>query len=135
MCIILDANCMTDFLDCDKMDMEPVRRWLRERGKIAYAPTEEFQKEMIGKFRPKIDELRRAGQLKQFSANTVDATQKNLPPYQSDDPHIIALGLVVEVKVLVSYDEKLGKDFGKINNGKIYKRQSHSHLLKRDLCP
>ena len=133
MCIILDANCMTDFLNKHEA-MQPVHDWLMKKGKLAYTTTDKF-KEGPKKFLAKIIELNRAGKLKRFSEQAVEKQQRNIPEYQSDDPHIIALGLVAKVKVLVSYDKKLHKDFKTINRGRIYQDHTHQHLLTNDLCP
>jgi hypothetical protein len=54
----------------------------------------------------------------------------------SDDEHIIALALVAKVKVLVSDDIKLIRDFkDHITQGKVYRTKKHTHLLKKDTCP
>ena len=70
MCIILDANLFSDYLQ-GAPDMKPVRRWLEDgrgtpsRGRLAYSPTAKFQAELKRhrKFRTKIDALNRAGLL------------------------------------------------------------------------
>lgn len=64
------------------------------------------------------------------------SSKKNHPKIQSDDKHIIALALAAKVNVLVTQDDDLSEDFKKhVKNGKIYKYESHEHLLPRDGCP
>ena len=134
MCIILDANCMTDFLN-KREAMQPVHDWLMKKGKLAYTTTDKFKEGPKKFLTKKITELNRAGKLKRFSEQAVEKQQRNLPDCQSDDPHIIALGLVPTVKVLVSYDQKLHEDFKTINRGRIDQDHTHQHLLTNDLCP
>lgn len=122
MCIILDANLFSEYLQ-NTPDMVPVRQWLegntrtRKRGKLAYSPTAKFRAE-VGRhrFRRKLVELRRAGLLK------------------SDDPHIVALAVAGRVSVLVSRDQALHEDFKRVTGGKVYQTAMHRRLLTPDLC-
>ncbi len=127
MCLILDAN---------KKDMRPVRKWIKEKGgKIAYSTSKKFKKEMneyIEQFAP----YRVANILKKHNKYEVQALQNNLSGLKSNDPHIIALALVGNIRLLVSGDRKLHKDFKeRIRNGKIYQNKNHSHLLTKTSCP
>lgn len=55
---------------------------------------------------------------------------------RSNDPHIIALALIAQVKVLISKDNNLIRDFKEhVPQGKAYKTKSHKHLLTKDTCP
>lgn len=141
MCLILDANKYSDFLNPNNQDMKPVRDWVENlRGKIAYAPTQKMESELNEhkKMRKKFDDFRQAGRIKLFSKDKVQSAMKNLQNLKSDDPHIIALAQVSGVKLLVSGDTNLHKDFSNrnlIKKGSIYQTKEHKHLLKRDLCP
>ena len=53
----------------------------------------------------------------------------------SDDFHVIALAKVGKVKLLLSKDQNLGKDFKTICNGKIYKTKHHKGLLQKIYAP
>ena len=133
MCIILDANCYGDFSNRHE-DMKPVHNWLAKGGKLVYSATEKFRQETQGRAEKLMYELDRAGKLRRIAPNRVEEKQETLPNLTSDDPHIIALALVANVKVLVSRDRNLQQDFTRIAKGKIYQKASHAHLLRTDTC-
>lgn len=140
MCIILDVNSIGKFKNPDDEDMEPVRDWLeRKNGKIVYAYTEQFNKEWDegGGYQLRRD-LQRRGKFKEIPAQAVQEKADELEDrIESDDPHIIALAIIAEVKVLVSNDRRLHEDFKNRNliGGKVYQTKSHSRLLRNDTCP
>ncbi len=135
MCIIVDANLRDLFINRHP-DMLPVHDWIKKKGgKIAYSNTPKFEKETTPRFRTELSNLSRRGKVKLIESEEVLEQQKNLPNLQSDDPHIIALALAAKVKVLITNDKKLEKDFKQHVGGKIYHNEDHKHLLKKDLCP
>ena len=140
MCIILDVNSIGKFKNPDDEDMEPVRHWLESKnGKIVYSYTEQFNKEWDegGGYQLRRS-LQRRDKLKEIPAQDVQAKADELEgQIRSDDPHIIALAIIAEVKVLVSNDRRLHEDFKNRNlvGGKVYQTKSHSRLLTRDTCP
>ena len=140
MCIILDVNSIGKFQNPADEDMEPVRDWLeRKNGKIVYAYTDQFNKEWDegGGYQLRRD-LQRRGKFKEILAQEVQEKADELEDrIESDDPHIIALAIIAEVKVLVSNDRRLHEDFKNRNlvGGKVYQTKSHSRLLTRDTCP
>ena len=138
MCIILDANCYSRFRDPENEDMEPVRKWMDNRnGKIVYSNTRKFKKEWEkGGMDRWVTERRRAGQLK-LAPPGVQEKENELEGWvRSDDAHIIALALIAQVTVLVTYDRDLTRDFKNyIVQGKVYKTKEHKRLLRNDLCP
>ncbi len=134
MCLILDANRYGDFIK-DHEDMKPVKKWIEgENGKIAYSPTQKFEKELSKSIRGQFAKYREAGKLKLINKEMVQNIQKTLPKLKSNDPHIIALALAANVKLLVSADKKLYKDFKQIVGGKIYQNKTNKRFLTRDLC-
>ena len=141
MCIILDANCFHKYLDPDDKDMRPVRTWLKkENAKIAHSSTEKLKSELEHSSRM-VNEfiaLRRENKLKVISSEEVDNKENELndpkKEIKSNDLHILALALAGNVKVLVSLDENLGKDFKKVCRGSIYKNYGHKHLLDECKC-
>ena len=140
MCVILDTNTFGKFKNPADEDMEPVRKWLDNRnGKIVYANTKKFENEWErGGMEHLIDQMTRAGQLKLISEGVQEKADELKGKVVSNDEHIIALALVANVRVLVSYtegDKDLFKDFKKCVRGKIYTRKQHKHLLTRDTCP
>lgn len=140
MCIILDVNSIGKFKNPDDEDMEPVRDWLeRKNGKIVYSYTEQFNKEWDegGGYQLRRN-LQRRDKFKEIPAQDVQEKADELEgQIESDDPHIIALAIIAEVKVLASNDRRLHEDFKNRNlvGGKVYQTKSHSRLLTRDTCP
>ena len=140
MCAILDANMFGEFKNQSNEDMQPVWNWLEQKnGKIAYTNTRKFEEEWErGGLTDLIQQLQRTGKLKEIPARDVRQKENELKgQIESDDEHIIALAMVANVKVLVSNDEKLHRDFKNRNlvGGKVYQTASHKHLLTRDTCP
>ena len=137
MCVILDTNMYGRFLNQKDADMEPVRDWMNKHGKIAYSPTSKMKKE-LGKF-PKMGnkfrEYSRASKLKLIDKDKVDATARTLNSLRSNDSHIVALAVCGNVKVLVSEDRMLHRDFKEKTGGKVYQNKKQKHLLKKDTCP
>ena len=143
MCIIVDTNTFHKFRESDDEDMEPVWTWLEKRdGKIAYADIERLEEEWNrGGMQNLRNRLRQRGKLKIVSPQDVEERANELKgKIASNDEHIIALALIANVKVLVSYregDRNLFDDFRDRNlvGGKVYTRTQHTHLLKKDTCP
>ena len=140
MCVILDVNSIGKFKDPADEDMEPVWNWLdRRNGKIAYASTKKFEEEWEkgGGIQLRM-ELQRRDKLKEIPAQDVQEKAEELEgKIESDDPHIIALAIIANVKVLVSNDRTLHEDFKNRNlvGGRVYQTKSHSRLLRKDTCP
>ncbi len=135
MCIIVDANLQGLFMKRHP-DMLPVHDWIKKKGsKIAHSYTPKFRKETTPKFRTELSNLSRRGKVKLIPPEQVQKQQKTLTGLQSDDPHIIALALAAKVKVLITDDKKLKKDFIQHVGGKIYRNEDDKGLLKKDLCP
>ena len=140
MCVILDVNSIGKFKDPADEDMEPVWNWLdRRNGKIAYASTKKFEEEWEkGGGIQLRRELQRRDKLKEIPAQDVQEKAEELEgKIESDDPHIIALAIIANVKVLVSNDRTLHEDFKNRNlvGGRVYQTKSHSRLLRKDTCP
>ena len=137
MCLILDANKFSDYLNPEDENMEPVRRWIKTSGKIIYSPTVKLKQELDRheKMRLQIDEYRNNGSLRQYPAQEVEKTKTKLPPLKSDDPDIIALASVSGVKLLVSGDTNLHTDFKNVIGGSVYQTRNHRRLLRPDTCP
>jgi hypothetical protein len=138
MCIILDTNTFGKFKNPTDEDMEPVWKWLDSKnGKIVYSNTKKFEDEWErGGMNHLRDQMMRAGHLKLVSEGVEEKADELKGKITSDDEHIIALALVAKVKVLVSDDIKLIRDFkDHITQGKVYRTKKHTHLLKKDTCP
>ena len=140
MCAILDANMFGEFKNQSNEDMQPVWNWLEQKnGKIAYTNTRKFEEEWErGGLTDLIQQLQRTGKLKEIPARDVRQKENELKGnIESDDEHIIALAMVANVKVLVSNDTALHRDFKNrdLVGGKVYQTARHKHLLTRDTCP
>ena len=136
MCLILDTNKYSDFLDPDNADMQPVRKWIDKYGKIAYSPTLKFEDELSKRMRAQFTQYREVGKMKFVKREKVANRQRNLPSIKSNDSHILALAIEAKARVLVSSDRALHKDFRKIiKGGSIYQNRSHEKLLTRNKCP
>ena len=142
MCVILDVNNIGKFNEPADEDMKPVWNWLEQQnGKIAYASTKKFEEEWEkgGGIQLK-RELQRRNKLKEIPPQEVEAKENELNrtgTIRSNDPHIIALAIIANVKVLVSNDRRLHEDFKNRNlvGGRVYQTKSHSRLLRKDTCP
>ena len=141
MCIILDANMLSRFKKRADEDIKPVWDWVYNRnGKIAYSTTEKFKEEWTrGGGDNVLKELQTIKKLKPVSAQDVQEKQNELEgQIRSNDPHIIALAIVANVRVLVSEDRTLIDDFTNrdlVARGRVYQRAEHAHLLTNARCP
>ncbi len=143
MCVILDTNTFHKFKNPDDEDMAPVWKWLDNRnGKIVYANTKKFEDEWErGGMSHLRDQMMRAGQLKLVSEGVQEKADELKGEIASNDEHVIALALIANVKVLVSYregDSDLFDDFKDKNlvGGRVYTRKGHAQrMLRKDTCP
>lgn len=136
MCLILDANRYSDFINKDNEDMKPIRKWLDRGGKLVYSPTDKFKWEIRCKgMAEDLEYYRGIGKVKYVEKERVEEEQRKLMGLRSDDEHIIALAIVAKVSLLVSSDKNLHEDFKNLCGGSIYQNRSHQHLLTPDLCP
>ena len=148
MCVILDTNTFGRFRDPENEDLEPVRKWLNnQKGRIVYSNSEKYYKEWKnGGMENWAKERSRAGQYRLITGGVEEKEKELKGKIRSDDEHIIALALIANVKVLISYseytnrqkgDSDLMRDFkdNELVGGKVYTRKEHKHLLKSGLCP
>ena len=118
MCIILDANMLSRFKKRADEDIKPVWDWVYNRnGMIAYSTTEKFKEEWTrGGGDNVLKELQTIKKLKPVSAQDVQEKQNELEgQIRSNDPHIIALAIVANVRVLPTLRTYFGslQDFNK----------------------
>ena len=139
MCIVLDASRFGKFQSRADENMKPVRDWVyRGNGKIAYSPTQDLKREW-DKGAPRLrSQLQRRAKLKLVSKNLVQRKQAELEgEIQSNDAHIIALAIVAEVKLLVSADKDLCRDFMNpdLVGGEVYRSKDDQAKLAKIFCP
>lgn len=141
MCLILDANCYHAFLNPEDENMQQVMLWLDKKGgKLVYSEFGDLQGEM--KNYPKMYAWFLERRRTMFRLVDAEKMKKEFQRVQneedlkSDDPHVIALANVANVKLLVSNDEELHTDFKVICKGKVYQyKQQAKRLLRPDTCP
>ncbi len=138
MCAILDADMYGRFLNPQNADMEPVRDWMNKHGKMAYSPTSRMEAELrrSPRMEKKFLEYSRAGKLKRFDKIKVSAFASKLESegLRTNDSHIVALAICGNVKLLISEDQMLHRDFKKKARGKVYQYKAQKHLLRKDTC-
>ena len=128
------------YLNPNNEDMKPLRDWIKSRGKIVYTNFGKYEDELQD-YRAMEIELRslfEAGKAKIVQIDKVKSKMKELNEYSliSNDQHILAIALADNVKILVSKDSNLHKDFKSIvKGGKIYQNKQHKKLLSRHSCP
>ena len=107
MCVILDTNTFGLFRDPKNEEFEPVRKWLdKQNGRIVYSNSEKYKTEWRkGGMENWVKERSRAGQYRLISDGVEEKEKELKGKIQSDDEHIIALALIANVKVLISYSE------------------------------
>ncbi len=127
MAVVIDANCGHKVVrDADYIE---IREWfLNDKAKIAIS--EDLFKELYKKsFKPFYDEMKKLQRVRVLDGeeeNRVDeAIPTILPIIQSDDPHILAMMIVGDFRLIVTEDNDLREDVKNkeiINGprGKIY---------------
>lgn len=101
MCLILDADKYSEFLDQSNEDMQPVRNWInRQNGKIVYALTEKLETKLNKHqlMKKQILDYRRAGRAKMINKEVVNQAVRDLSDILSNDADIMALVIVSGVK-------------------------------------
>lgn len=135
MCIIVDANCGSDFSPVSN-DAAPIYDWvMKSNGRIAVGGA--LKTELLGcKFRDIYQTLLLAGRIREFDGGAVDKLTAEYSKDQrlkSDDPHIIALAHISKARLLFSRDRDLHADFTSAHllsqpRGKVYQRNCRAHV-------
>ena len=140
MCIILDANCFSEYVN-DKPDMKPVKTWVEyEGGKIVFSEEEQIKKEFghHKKMFSLLNTYKNIGRVKMLNKVKVENTIKELnnnKDLKSNDIHLLAHARVGEITLIVTHDQKLQHDFQRIiDKGKIYTSAKHKKLLEEVKC-
>lgn len=137
MCIIIDANCASEFAKPTE-DAQPIIDWIiDEGGKLASGG--ELKTELIrSSIRPLYREWVLAGRIYEYSDEEINAAREDVVTigHKSNDIHIIALARVSNCRLVFSRDQDLHTDFKDLNllptpKGKIYQCQNHRDLLPK----
>lgn len=137
MCLIIDANCISEFLG-NSPAAKPVAQWLMKRtSKLALGGSKlsgEYRK--CGRILLILKELQARGQIHKCSDDLVDMKEAEIDGnIKSDDPHIIAIAILSGARLLYSHDQLLHMDFSRLApKGKIYQSENHAHLLQSAPC-
>jgi len=140
MCLIVDANVATQVFSPDPSpDLQPVWEAISTGHAVAVHGgelTEEYGR--IASLRNLLLELERQGKVRQVPHQKVrEATDRfrNEGTLRSDDPHILAVARVGNVRLLCSHDTDLHADFTNPSllqpAGSVYQRASHKHLIRK----
>ena len=149
MCVIIDANQLSDFI---KTDAPPgivrLREWVEKRGKIVYPTSGQCADEIHshGKAKRKLEEYVRRGKAKIVDKEACENAAREFENQviNSNDAHILGLAKVACVTVLCTKDNDLKGDFKRlIDGGKIYpdsetypnSERAQRRMLDRNTCP
>jgi|SRR6185295_363130 len=141
MCLVVDANCAAAvFAGTGPDEFDPVRVLLLGRkggAKVAIGGrlVEEYRKAGVLRIVLELDRVGRAFSVDEEAVSRWAVRLKKTGRCRSNDHHIIALALVAKVRLLVSLDRALHRDFTNpalVANprGKVYQSRRHAHLLR-----
>lgn len=141
MCLIIDANCAVETLcHSPSADFAPVMHAIQKKGvKIVLGGAklrEEYARlKTVWHFVKILDQAGKVRMIRDVEVDTLQAQLEASGTLVSDDPHIIALALVAEIRLLCSKDQMLHIDFLshsliKKPRGKVYQNAEHSALLR-----
>jgi predicted nucleic acid-binding protein len=143
MCLIVDANVAAlVFARPPHNDFLPIWNALarnRARAVLGGRLTGEYLR--LRQIRPFLLELNRRGSLRRVLDADVDAATDEFAgrALRSDDPHILGLAKVADVRLLCSHDRDLHADFTDPvllrPAGCVYQCASHQHLIRRHCTP
>lgn len=137
-CIIIDANLASlVFSTPVSDDFRPIFEWiLHHGGALVHGGKNSVELYRVESARRLIREWARAGRAYQHPEKDVDKETRRVIAEGnciSDDPHIIALARLTNVRLVCTRDKDLHKDFKSCLRkppGSVYQRRSHSRLLK-----
>jgi hypothetical protein len=135
LCVILDVHIAKSVLVDEDNDFKPLTKAIYDGTLIVVHGgklTEEYKH--VHAVMDSIVALDQAGFAKRVSDQKIQAEIKKLQAScTSNDDHIVGLAQACGARLLCSNDQALQGDFKELLNkpkGKIYKNQSHKHLLK-----
>ena len=143
MCLIIDANvaCLV-FSKTPDAAFQPIWDALTKKKAVAVHGghlTTEYMR--IGRIRRLLLELGRQGVLRKIPDDQVVAETAvyQARTIQSDDPHILGLAKIANVRLLCSHDHDLHADFTNPDlldpRGMVYQNASHRSLIRRNCGP
>lgn len=146
--IILDVNIFHKFFKTDSTEhfnFAPVHKCIYEcKGIVCFGGTQ-FKKEILkAGYVSYFNELNKIGKIKNLDLEKVDDLVKQLklkePNSDFDDPHLIACAILGKSKIICTEEKRACKYIDKVEfyekstqRPKVYKNESHSHLVQ-DCC-
>lgn len=140
MCLIIDNNVVhLVFRQTPSEDYIPIVKALTQRkAKAVYGGYLVEEYKLLRTYFKIILEFDRQGMMRKINDTKVNDVTTNIEKrvsLKSDDPHIIALALVSNARLLCSEDKDLAEDFTnkEILNprGKVYRKKTHAHLIRK----
>ncbi len=122
-------------------DMQFIHDWLNANsGRIAYTTYGKYGKELfkMGIFKKWLSIYKNSQKAKLIDPDECAHAEKEFPPHKiiSDDPHILALAKVGDIKILCTSDKKLKMDFEQHIKGEVYEtKEDEDALLNSPPCP
>lgn len=110
MLAIVDANQAGNFAKTDSDHLHEFVRWVLSGGKVALGGRLTSELGKVGSFLPFLSQWRSSGRLILISDTLVNELENSLPPIKSDDPHVVALAIISDAKLIVTDDKPLMKD-------------------------
>lgn len=131
MCIIIDANQAGDLTRGERPYVKVVLEWIDSGGAIVTGGDLERELFKLGKMRGLLNELSRSGQLKQIRPERVLRRQQQIVHQcKSNDPHVVALAIEANTRLIVTEDKNLIADLKNLSivgtRRKIVKENSAS---------
>ena len=140
MCLIIDTNTVHRVFSSPSPDHRPVLEALKNlKATMVYGGELRREYMQIHWFRAFLRRLDQSGAAKVFPDDEVDIRTENIRQsggYKSDDPHILALAIMTNARLLCSEDDALSADFTNRDiirdpRGNVYRRAEHSHLIQK----
>jgi hypothetical protein len=139
MCLILDTDVVHLLYPRPSQQFAPVHRAVTEkRARLVYGGELRREYQRMQKFWRILYRLDQDGSARAVSDNAVDTETQNISQTGlcvSNDPHIIALARVANVRLLCTDDRKLLRDFRNAvllsdPRGHVYTRANHADLIR-----
>ncbi len=115
MCAVLDANILGELFSPEPKPI-PDRffQWMKSGGRLVVGGRQWRELTQNGRARDWLLSAISKGQVLKLNSATVESGAKELsarPELRSDDPHVLAVALIGEARLLYSNDEDLQDDF------------------------
>jgi len=148
MCVVIDANKAGDLCNQDRPYLMALMQWINRGGRIVSGGKLQEELFRITKMRELVTEWAKRGTLIQLPKDAVKAKEDEIKGVcKSDDPHVIAIAIISNARIVVTEDKKLIQDLQDLSivgrRRRIYKENGaspnridrHMALLRGSDCP